>query len=372
MSSISVGLSDLYALHQTQIDDLNNCIQDVLKTSAFIGDRNNQYCNEFETNFSHKIDVKHTIGCANGSDALEISLRALNIGQGDEVIVPAMTWISTATAVMLVGAKPIFVDIDLDDYNLSIANLADAITSKTKAIIAVHLYGNPANLAALNKICIDNSINLIEDCAQAHLAEYDGKSCGTFGIISTFSFFPGKNIGALGDAGCVCTDNDELAMKIRAIGNHGQLTKNEHIYLGRNSRLDGLQAAILNMKLRLLEEMTSKRQKIGRKYLTGIDNINLTLPNIRSNQSHVFHQFVVRSSNRDELAFYLKENGIDSAVHYPQILPKMSVFKEIIDPKEHYASATLLSKSCLSIPIHPTLSNIEVEHVISTLNKFHP
>lgn len=370
MTFINVSLSDLQALHQTQIQEINTSIQGVLGTCAFIGDSNNQYCKDFEKKFSLKIGVKHTVGCANGSDALEIALRALDIGPGDEVIVPAMTWVATATAVMLVGAKPVFVDIDLHDYNLSLSNLANVITSKTKAVIAVHLYGKSVNLEALNKICVDNSINLIEDCAQAHLAVFKEKYCGTFGIISTFSFFPGKNIGAFGDAGCICTDNDELATKIRAMGNHGQLHKNNHVYLGRNSRLDGLQAALLTVKLSSLETITRKRQEIAKKYLEGIKNPKLILPTLGSNQNHVFHQFVIRSSDRNGLASHLKQNGIQSAIHYPNILPSMVIFKELINSKDNFEAATVLSQTCLSIPIHPTLSDLEIDYVICKLNEF--
>ncbi len=370
MAFINVSLSDLQALHQTQIKEINTNIQDVLETCAFIGDRNNQYCKDFENNFSLKIGTNHTIGCANGSDALEIALRALDIGPGDEVIVPAMTWIATATAVMLAGAKPVFVDIDLHDYNLGLSNLANAITPKTRAVIAVHLYGNPANLEALNQFCVDNRVNLIEDCAQAHLAKFNGKYCGTFGIISTFSFFPGKNIGAFGDAGCICTDDKGLATKIRAIGNHGQLNKNNHVYLGRNSRLDGLQAALLNVKLSSLETVTSKRQEIANKYLEGIKNPKLTLPTTSSTQTHVFHQFVIRSSDRDGLSSHLKQNGIQNAVHYPIILPSMVIFKELVNSRDRFEAATLLSQTCLSIPIHPTLSDREISYVIRKLNEF--
>jgi len=370
MDNFKIFMSDLRTAHVELKSEILSVIEEVFETSAFIGGPNNKFNAEFERKFSDLIGTKYVVGCSNGSDALEISLRALGIGHGDEIIVPAMTWIATAAAVVNVGAKPVFVDISLKDFNICCNEIKKSVTRKTKAIIAVHLYGMPADLAELNSICDEYGLFLIEDCAQAHLARFNQKTVGTFGDLATFSFFPGKNLGAMGDAGCVVTGNPEHADFIRTIINHGQTYRNNHIMIGRNSRMDGLQAALLTVKMNKIQAKTDKRIKNALYYFNNLNINNVVLPTTFKNRSPVYHQFVIRCSQRDELRRYLSKMGIASAVHYPSPLPDLPVFSDLCQNQSAFINARELSKTALSIPVHAELNQTDLQYIVQTIKQF--
>lgn len=248
---------------------------------------------EFETNFSNYIGCKYCVGVGNGFDAIKLALLALNIGPGDEVIVPSNTFIATVLAISQVGASPILVDPDMDTYNISYENIKNSITNKTKAIIVVHLYGQSADMDEILEIVKGKNIYLIEDCAQAHGASYKNKKVGSFGDISCFSFYPGKNLGALGDGGAIVTNNKEYEERIRAFANYGSNTKYNHIYKGINSRLDEIQAGFLNVKLKYIDKMIYERCRVANRYLSGINNKKIILPSVKSDRNHVWHIFAI-------------------------------------------------------------------------------
>ena len=328
----------------------------------------------FENEFANWNGSKYCIGCANGTDAIEIALEALGVGTGDDVIVPAMTWISTAEAVLRVGANPIFVDIDKNSYCLDCSKVEEYISKKTKAIIAVHLYGYPADVITLREICNNYNIFLIEDCAQAHGALIkEDKKVGTIGDMGTFSFFPGKNLGAYGDAGCIVTNNSQLATICREIGNHGQIKKHHHNRIGRNSRLDGLQAAILSAKLPFLNKWIAHRQEIATKYMELLGYCGVKLPYCPHLNHHAFHLFVVLSDSRDELSKYLLGKGISTGIHYPQALTQMAVFKDYANQHNShcdYVVAESIAANAISLPISDQLSVKQVEFISFCVNEF--
>ncbi|MBA7716788.1 dTDP-3-amino-3,4,6-trideoxy-alpha-D-glucose transaminase [subsurface metagenome] len=308
---MNVPFVDLKAQYRNLKSEIDSAIHSVIDETAFI---RGKFVEKFEKAYTDKYRVKHCISCANGTDAIYITLKALGIGSGDEVITVANSWISTSETISQAGAKPVFVDIEPDYFNIDTKKIEEKITQKTKAIIPVHLYGQPAKIDEIKKICEEYNFFLIEDCAQAHFAKYDGQKVGTFGIAGTFSFYPGKNLGAYGDAGTIITNNDDFAMKARMFANHGALQKHQHEMEGINSRMDGIQAAILNVKLRYIDEWNSSRYKNALRYnelLSGIHEIKT--PKIRDNSSHIFHLYVMRTNKRDKLANYLKSNKIISA-----------------------------------------------------------
>ncbi|MDY2606909.1 MAG: DegT/DnrJ/EryC1/StrS family aminotransferase, partial [Lachnospiraceae bacterium] len=284
--------------------EIRGAFERVLDSSWYIGGAEDK---DFEEKFANFCDVNYCVGTGNGLDSLFLTLKALGIKSGDEVIVPSNTYIATALAVSYVGATPVFVEPDIRTFNINPDMIEDAITDRTKAIIPVHLYGQPCDMDSIMKIAKKHNLYVIEDCAQAHGAKYKGKRVGGFGIAAGFSFYPGKNLGALGDAGAVVTNDKELADKIRAIGNYGSDYKYHHIYQGNNSRLDEIQAAVLSVKLKNLDRWNENRRNTAQKYLTEIKNENLILPVEMPYTSHVWHIFAVRTKERDRLEAYLNE-----------------------------------------------------------------
>ncbi|NLR90504.1 DegT/DnrJ/EryC1/StrS family aminotransferase [Flammeovirga agarivorans] len=360
---------DLKKQYDNIKNDIDKSIQSVINDRAFIGTNSNKYVKQFEQDFSDFHNTNHCIACANGTDALEIALKALNIGIGDEVIVPALTWISTAEAVNNVGAKPIFVDILEDYFTIDPSLIIEKVNENTKAIIPVHLYGHPAKMEQISLIARKYNLKIIEDCAQAHDASINNKKVGTFGDIGTFSFFPGKNLGAYGDAGGIITNSVELALKCRMISQHGQLDKkHEHITIGRNSRMDGIQAAILSAKLKYLASNTEERIKIAKYYKKKINN-QFILPNIDNNHRHVFHLFVIRHKERNLIKEELAKNNISSAIQYPLPLPYLDVYKNE-NIENNFPIAKKVTEEIISIPIYPELETKELDHIINTLNSF--
>lgn len=365
---MKVPFVDLFAQYQTIKEDIDEAIRSVITETAFIGGK---YVNEFNKNYADLYGVKHCIGVANGTDAIYIALRMLGIGEGDEVITVANSWISTSETIGQTGAKPVFVDIEDNFYSIDVTKIEEKITDKTKAIIPVHLYGHPADMDPIVALCKKYDLKLIEDCAQAHFAEYKGKRVGLFGDVATFSFYPGKNLGAYGDAGCIITNNDELAEKCRMFANHGALVKHQHRMEGINSRLDGMQAAILNAKLPHILKWTEARRAVASRYNELLaDAEGIILPSEAEYGRHVYHLYVVRSEKRDALQAYLKDHGVGTAIHYPTPLPLLPAYAELGHNPEDFKVAHKYSQEILSIPMFPELDEDSMKYVKETLCNF--
>jgi dTDP-4-amino-4,6-dideoxygalactose transaminase len=357
---------DLKAQYSTIKVEIDNAINECISGSNFI---KGEVVTSFENNFATFLNVKYCMGCGNGTDALEIILKSLNIGIGDEVIVPALSWIATAEAVNNVGAEPVFVDINADTYTIDHTKIESKITHKTKAIIPVHLYGCPAEMTEILKIGEDHNLFVIEDCAQAHGAEYKGKKVGSFGIASAFSFFPSKNLGAFGDGGAMVTNNDELADTARKISNHGQLNeKHRHYIVGRNSRLDSIQAAVLAVKLKHLNDWNLKRQQVASFYVSKLkDKTGFVLPQISEEKKHVFHLFVMRCSDRKSLIEHLDHKKISWGIHYPKPMPFLDAYSYKNHRNEEFIVALEATNEIISIPIYPEISLEQLDFVSEQL-----
>lgn len=362
---IRVPFADLYAQYISIKESIDKAIEKTIASSSYIGGKD---IPAFEEAFAAYLQMKHVIGCGNGTDSIEIILKALGIGSGDEVIVPANSWISTSEAVSNVGATPVFVDIESSYYTIDAGLIEAAITTNTKVIIPVHLYGHPADMNAINAIAKNNNLKVIEDCAQAHGATIDGKMIGSFGDAASFSFYPGKNLGAYGDAGCMATDDSSLAEKLRMIANHGQLKKHQHLMEGRNSRLDGLQASILLAKLPHLNEWTNKRIEAAAKFSQQITNKDIVLPIVKEDYNHVYHLYVIRTKNRDAVQLKLKENGIETAIHYPVALPFLQCYSSRGYAANDFPVAASFQTEILSLPMYAELSDEAILHVAGVLN----
>ena len=365
---MKIPFVDLKAQYNTIKSEIDEAIQSVIDDTAFI---KGKYVERFEKEYAEKYGVKHCIGVANGTDAIYVSLKALGVGKGDEVITVANSWISTSEVITQAGARPVFVDIDPDYYTIDYRLIEDKITPRTKAIIPVHLFGQPAEIRKIKQICEKHNLHLIEDCAQAHFAEYDGQKVGTFGVAGTFSFFPGKNLGAYGDAGAIITNDDDFAMKARMYANHGALIKHKHEIEGINSRLDGMQAAILSVKLKHISAWNNKRFQnamLYNKLLTDVDAI--VIPQIRENVKHVFHLYVMRSDKRNELQKHLSEKGISTGIHYPTPLPFLKAYKYLGHKSEDFPVASKYREQILSLPMFPELSSDQIEYVIESIKAF--
>lgn len=322
----------------------------------------------FEKEFAKYLGVKFCIGVGNGLEAIQISLMALGVDKGDEVITTPISAVATTLAILAVGAKPIFVDTDqngLIDTNL----IEQKITKKTKAILPVHLYGNPVNLNKIQTICKKYHLFLVEDAAQAHGSTYHGKKLGTFGKLGCFSFYPTKNLGALGDGGAIVTNNKKLATVCRQIRDYGQKGKYHHIRYGLNSRLDELQAAFLNVKLANLERENKKRNLLAQRYLRNLNNLPLEIITPEPNSFSCFHQFVIRVKKRDELQKFLAKNGIPTLIHYPKIIPDQLFLKKEYG-RTNLPVARDFVKKCLSLPCHPKMTNDDVDYISEQVIKF--
>jgi len=324
----------------------------------------------FEKAFAEYCDSKYCVGVGNGLDALFLSLKALGIKEGDEVIVPSNTYIATALAVTYTGATPIFVEPDIRTFNIDPTKIEAAITNKTKAIMPVHLYGQACDMDPIMNIAKKYDLYVVEDCAQAHGAKYNGKVIGSFGDAAGFSFYPGKNLGALGDAGATVTNNEELAKKVRALGNYGSDYKYHHIYQGNNSRLDELQAAFLAAKLPHLNKVNAERRKIAQKYLDGINNPEIILPFVPEYAEPVWHIFGIRCNRRDELEKFLNDAGISTNKHYPIPMHLQGCYADLGFKKGDYPIAEEISETELSIPMYYGMTDEEVQYVIDRINEF--
>lgn len=324
----------------------------------------------FEQAFAAYCESEYCVGCGNGLDGLMLPLKALGVGPGDEVIVPSNTYIASALAVTYVGATPVFVEPDIRTFNLDPAKIEEKLTERTKAIMPVHLYGQPCDMDPIMAIARKHGLFVIEDCAQAHGAAYHGKKIGSFGNAAGFSFYPGKNLGALGDAGATVTNNKALAEKVRALGNYGSDYKYHHIYQGNNSRLDELQAAFLSAKLPHLDRMNAERRRIAARYLGEISNPALVLPYVMDGVEPVWHIFAVRCQERDRLAEYLGENGISTNKHYPIPMHLQGAYADLNIPEGALPIAEEISRTQLSLPMYYGMTEEEISYVIEKLNAF--
>nr|WP_305081270.1 DegT/DnrJ/EryC1/StrS family aminotransferase [Oceanotoga teriensis] len=324
---------------------------------------------EFENNFSNFLGSKYCIGVNSGLDALILAIRSLDIGKEDEVIVPANTYIATVLGITENDATPIFVEPD-EFYNIDAEKIEEKITDRTKAIMVVHLYGQAANMKKIKEIADKHNLYLIEDCAQSHGAKFEGKTTGTYGDIGCFSFYPTKNLGAFGDAGAIVTDNFEIAEKVKMLRNYGSQEKYHNKIEGINSRLDEIQASLLNVKLKHYNELRKERVKIANRYLSEITNPKIELPKIRKGSEHVWHLFEIKTKERDKLQKYLQDRGIGTQIHYP-IPPHLSEAYEYLGYKKGDFSITEeLANTLLSLPIYDGMKDEEVDYVIKNINEY--
>lgn len=363
----TIPFVDLKAQYQTLQKEMDKAILDLVGSTQFIlGDD----VTAFEQEFSAYCAVKHTVAVSSGTEALILALRALEIGPGDEVIVPANTFIATALAVSYVGARPVLVDADDQNYNMDPEYVVRAITPRTKAIMPVHLYGQPADMTPLLKIAKEHKLYVIEDACQAHGAEYKGKRVGGIGDIAAFSFYPGKNLGAYGDAGAVTTNNKKLFDRVTLLHNYGQKVKYHHEVKGTNSRLDTLQAAILRVKLPHLDDWNARRQEIAQQYAQGLANLPITLPAIDKNRTHVFHLYAIMTTKRDKLQQHLYEKGISAQIHYPVPIHLQKAYAELQHGKGDFPVSEYLASHELSLPMYAEMTEKQVQIVIEGIRSF--
>lgn len=325
----------------------------------------------FEKKWAGICGVEHGIGVGNGLDAIEISLRSLNIGPGDEVITTPMTAFASVLAILRAGATPVLADIDPDTALLSIDSARRCLTPKTKAVLLVHLYGHLRNIGNWVTLCNEHNIHLIEDCAQAHLATSNGKVAGSFGTMGAYSFYPTKNLGAIGDAGMIVTANLELAENAKRIRNYGQSVRYEHPEIGMNSRMDELQAALLSERFKWLHEFTKRRQQIAKSYISGINNKQIKmLAQPEESAEHVYHLFVMTCENRVGLQDHLRNCGIQALIHYPIPVHFQESCLQIARDPNGLENSEKHANNCISIPCHPQMTDLEVQQVVSSVNSF--
>jgi dTDP-4-amino-4,6-dideoxygalactose transaminase len=362
---MKIPFVDLHAQYLSIKPEIDAAIADVIAESAFVRGR---HVEAFEKAWAKTIGLKHCISCGNGTDALYISMRALGVKPDDEVITTAHSWISTSETITQAGGRVVFCDTDYETFTIDPAQIEAKITSATVGIIPVHVYGQPADMDAIMEIARKHNLWVIEDCAQAHLAKYKGQTVGTFGNIATFSFYPGKNLGAYGDAGCLVTNDDRLAEWATAFARHGG--KNEHVMEGICSRMDGLQAAILNAKLPHLLAWTRARQCVAATYdelLAGADGI--ITPRVASDRQHVYHLYVIRTENRDGLKKHLGDAGISTVINYPKALPLYPAYAYLRQKADDFPIAHANQSRILSLPIYPEMTPQVIEYVVhSTVN----
>lgn len=363
-----VAFARFEPMHDEMRKELDAAYAQVMENSYFIQGKE---CEQFEEEFATYCNCKYCVGVATGLDAIYLSLMAFGIGAGDEVIVPSNTFIATALAVTKTGAVPVFVEPELATYNMDCARIETTISPRTKAIIAVHLQGRPADMDAILDIAAKYHLKVIEDAAQAHGARYKGRKVGSLGDVAAFSFYPGKNLGALGDGGCVTTDDENVASYIRAYANYGSDIKYHHIYQGTNSRLDELQAAFLRKKLIHLDRWNAERRRIASRYFDEIQNPGIILPPMSSDCfEHVYHVFVIRCNKRDALEQYLGQQGITTVKHYPTPIHLQPAYQSLGFKEGDLPVAEEISKTVLSIPMYYGMSEEEISYVIQKLNAF--
>ena len=362
-----VKFLDLKKQYLSIKEEIDLAIKSVIEEQLFV---KGHHLDEFEKSFSKYLGSKYCVGVGNGTDALEISLKALDLPRNSEIILPANSFISTAEAISNCGHKVVFCDISPKDYSIDLECLSSLISQKTKGIIVVHLYGIPTVMEPILEISKRNNLFLIEDCAQAHGAEYNGTKVGNFGDLGCFSFYPGKNLGAYGDGGAIVTNNSEIATKSRMIANHGRVSKYDHKFIGRNSRLDSLQAAILNVKLKHLDSWIKRRKKIATIYDNEFSKIKQVRTfNLLNEQNSVFHLYVIRIKKRDELRAHLEKHNIQTGIHYPISLNKLDAYSFVEQDTTKFRS-NQIANEILSIPIGEHLEEKQIIYICEIISFF--
>lgn len=365
---MEIPFLDFKALHNVFQSDLLSAASSVIQSGWFV---NGGAVTAFENEWANFLRTDICIGVNSGLDALELSLRAAGIGEGDEVIVPSNTYIATALAATHVGAKPVFVEPVPSTYLIDVDRIEDAISARTKAIIPVHLYGQAADMHSIMTLADKHGLFVVEDNAQAHGATWGGQRTGSFGHANATSFYPGKNLGALGDAGAVTTNDSQLARQIKMLRNYGSEIKYHNEIIGYNKRLDEIQAAFLSVKLKHLETWTASRQAIAEQYLEGLEGVgDLVLPVTQANATHVYHLFVVRTNHRNDLAEYLNENGIGTLIHYPIPPHLQKCYADLGHRRGDFPIAEELADRVLSLPIWPGMTVDQIRSVVSSIKSF--
>jgi dTDP-4-amino-4,6-dideoxygalactose transaminase len=365
---LRIPFLDLKAPYAELREELDAAYRRVMESGWYIM---GPECEAFEAEFAAYCGARHCVGVGNGLEALHLILRAMGVGPGDEVIVPSNTYIATWLAVSYAGATPVPVEPDERTHNLDPARVEEAVTPRTKAIMPVHLYGQPADMDAINEIAARRNLRVVEDAAQAHGALYKGRRAGSLSDAAGFSFYPGKNLGALGDAGAVVTDDAELADRVRVLRNYGSRVKYEHEARGYNSRLDELQAALMRAKLPVLDEWNGRRRRVAESYLQQLEGVaGLTLPHVPEWADPVWHLFVVRTPERARLQAYLAEAGVGTLIHYPKPPHLQTAYADAGHRAGDFPLAERLSEEVLSLPMGPHLSDDSVEYVVSKLSAF--
>lgn len=360
-----LDLKQQYLNHKEEID---NAMNKVLLNTSFIGGED---VSKFSDEFSSLYGVKKTIPLANGTDALYIAMKMLGIGPGDEVITTATSWISTSETISQTGATPVFVDID-EYYTIDVNKIEGAITANTKAIIPVHLYGQMCDMEGVMAIAKKHNLEVIEDCAQSHFSSLNGVKAGLWGKCGTFSFYPGKNLGAFGDAGALISNDVDFAEQCRIYASHGAPVKHNHIMEGINSRLDGLQAAILRVKLNYILDWTNKRVEIGNYFIEKLKEVSeIQIPRVRENSVHSFHVFALRVPNREQLISFLGDRGVPTQIHYPFAMPFMPAYKNHHQSKDLFENAKIHQEQELSLPIFPEMTQEQMDHVVNSVKEFY-
>ncbi|MDA9022796.1 DegT/DnrJ/EryC1/StrS family aminotransferase [Alphaproteobacteria bacterium] len=359
---------DLYAQYQTIKDEVDRAIDDVIQRSSFV---RGPYVTKFEQEFAKMLCLKHCVSCGNGTDSLYIAMSALGVKPGDEVLVPAHSWISTSETITQAGGKVVFCDTNLETCTIDPKSIEKKITKNTVGIIPVHLFGHPAEMDAIMGIAQKHNLWVIEDCAQAHLAKYQNRFVGTFGTVASFSFYPGKNLGAMGDAGAVLTNDKELAEKMKMFARHGGLKKGDHQIEGINSRMDALQAAILSVKLPYLPKWTAKRRERAARYSDLLADIpGLETPKVQGQADHAWHLYVVKTRERDALAGFLSGSGVATVVNYPVALPFLPAYKRLKHVPADFPNAFNNQSRILSLPIYPELTDPQMDRVVNLIREF--
>jgi dTDP-4-amino-4,6-dideoxygalactose transaminase len=366
--SVVVPFADLHAQYLTIKSEIDTAIADIIRTSSFI---RGPHVDRFEAQFAEAIGVPHCVSCANGTDSLYIAMRALGVKAGDEVITPAHSWISTTETVTQAGASVVFCDTDRNTYTIDPAQIEALITPRTVGIVPVHLYGQPCDMDAIMSIAGRHGLWVLEDCAQSHLARYKGRMTGSFGSVGSYSFYPGKNLGAMGDAGALVTPDAALAEKMAMLARHGGLKKGDHRIEGINSRLDGLQAAVLLAKLPHLAGWTRRRQAIAALYDRRLSEIpGVTVPRVAEGREHVYHLYVIRHEGRDALAAHLSERGIQTVINYPVALPFLPAYRRLGHQPSDFPNAHHNQSRILSLPIFPEMRDEQIDAVVDAVRTF--
>lgn len=365
---MKINFVDIQKQYQNYKEEIDEAIHGVLNKSNYIlGDE----VEKFEEEFANYCETKYCIGVASGTDALFLSLKTLGIGPGDEVITVPNTFIATVLAISMVGAKPVFTEMDSETYNIDVSKIEEKITSKTKAILPVHLYGQPADIDPILEIAKKYNLFVIEDACQSHGAKYKGRRAGSLGDVAAFSFYPGKNLGAYGDGGAITINNEDLAEKIKILRNYGQKVKYHHLIKGFNSRLDTIQAAILRVKLKYLDEWNQKRRENAQKYNQLLSDLDIVLPKELENTESVYHLYVIQTEKRDKLLEYLTEKEISVGIHYPIPIHLQPAYKDLDYKEGDFPVTEEYCKKIVSLPMFPELTTENIKYICEQIKRFY-